>query len=169
MNFATKYTPIKICFSTPNTLGKNPLKMSHFSFHLKQQRKVKDERKFKQFQILIFSDLFLSICTYCVSTQLYKDFEENCTFFLHDSQPEILAPFQLVQNMDTWKTLFFSHMYTLHLLCISTSTPPPPNQDSASWKISAKTSLPSQQQKKCLFKRRTFFLARARAIRKILN
>ena len=69
--------------------------------------------------------------------------------------------------MDTWKTLFFSHMYTLHLLCISTSTPPPPNQDSASWKISAKTSLPSQQQKKCLFKRRTFFLARA--IRKNQN
>ena len=35
----------------------------------------------------------------------------------------------------------FSHMYTLHLLCISTSTPPPSsNQDSSSWKISAKSS-----------------------------
>ena len=105
-----------------------------------------------------FFKLIFAYCVFCSFTWILR---RTAHFSFTILNPKFSHHFNSCRTWTHGKHSF-SHMYTLHLLCISTSTPPPSsNQDSSSWKISAKSS--NYQVTKNII----FFWARA--IRKILK
>ena len=90
-----------------------------------------------EFNFFAFFKLIFAYCVFCSFTWILR---RTAHFSFTILNPKFSHHFNSCRTWTHGKHSF-SHMYTLHLLCISTSTPPPSsNQDSSSWKISAKSS-----------------------------